>query len=261
MPTFIVHPYTALMCDALDLLVDGVIHHLVMNTAPQVGKSELVSRKMPPFALGKNPDWKVILTCYNAALAYDLSRSARNLVKTDEYQRVFGSLAVDDEEDAVKLSEDSRSVANWTLSGRRGGMLAAGVGGGLPGHAADVLIIDDPVKDDTEAQSESFREAQHHWFWSVAYGRVSRDVHRIVLCQTRWNEDDLTGRILKGQSSTNQWWYVLRLPAEAEKPSEIEAWADKYNVSPEFYLTKKRVVELREMLPSERPHIKKRNNA
>jgi len=256
MPNFRTPPYIELVCSAVDLLIDGIINTLIINLPPQVGKSEILSRKAPPYALGKNPDWRIMLTSYNASLAHTLSRQARNMIKTDEYQRVFGILGVD-EEDAVILSEDSRSVNNWSLHGKRGGMLAAGVGGGLPGHAADFLIIDDPVKDDDEYKNERFHEEQEHWFWSVAYARVSKDIGRFALCQTRWSEDDLTGRLLKKQPEVNFWWYVLRIPAAGETSDEVREWAEAYNVAPEFMLTKHNIAALREMLPSERPHAKK----
>ncbi len=249
MPTYKPKPHHEAICAAVDLVVDEVVPNLIINVPPQHGKSEAVSRKCPPYALGKHPDWRVVLASYNAALAYSLSREARNTIETDEYKQLFGPDS--NATEVVELSEDTRSVASWNLKGKRGGMLAAGVGGGITGHSADLFIIDDPVKDDVEVQDEKFRDEQYQWFWSVV---ASRSPKGVVLCQTRWHEDDLTGRLLRLQEESGMLWYVLRLTAVAETEYERALWCEKNHVRPEFMLTLSNMQTLRSLLPEERPH-------
>lgn len=96
-------------------------------------------------------------------------------------------------------------------------MVTAGVGGPITGKGADILIIDDPVKNAEEAQSKTYREKAWDWFLSTIYTRLEPDA-AIILIMTRWHEDDLAGRIL-GRSDEN--WTVITLPALAENDDTL----------------------------------------
>lgn len=231
-------PHNEIICDAVELCIYGVIERLVINCPPQYGKSEILSRRCPPFYLGKFPDKRMMIASYNAALAYNLSRNARDILTSPEYNALFGDLSM--YEEAVELSEDSRSVHSWNLAGRRGGMEAAGIGGGLTGKSADFAIIDDPLKDDVDANSEVIREQQFNWYWSVLHTRLSPHAP-VILNQTRWNEEDLTGKLLKQAPEIGELWYVLRLPALSETPEEMAKWAEIHNVDEDHWLTRDKI--------------------
>jgi predicted phage terminase large subunit-like protein len=96
-------------------------------------------------------------------------------------------------------------------------MVTAGVGGGLTGKGAHLLIIDDPVKNAEEAQSERTREAHHDWWKSTARTRLQPGAG-VILVMTRWHEDDLAGRLLADQIEGGDKWEVLNLPALCENP-------------------------------------------
>lgn len=240
-PSYRIRPYNQLICDTLDLCVEGVITRLMIFMPPQYGKSELVSRKLPAFYLGRYPEKRIILASYAATLAYELSRDARNLILTDKYQQVFGSMS--SSEEPIQLSEDSRSVHTWNLDGHRGGLAAAGIGGGIAGKPADFAIIDDPVKDDVEAQSATTKEQHHSWYWSALVSRLSPGAP-VILTMTRWAEDDLAGKLLSSQDDVKEYWYVLRLTAVAESPTQTERWCQMNHVKPEYYLTREIVDDL-----------------
>src|SRR5262249_23502171 len=108
---------------------------------------------------------------------------------------------------------------HWELDGRRGGLLAVGVGGPITGHGARLGIIDDPVENWQEAQSETVRETCWEWYRSTFRTRIWEG-GAIVLIMTRWHEDDLAGRLLRDQPGQ---WAVLRLPAIAETQQERDA--------------------------------------
>jgi hypothetical protein len=147
------------------------------------------------WVLGKNPDVRIILASYGADLATENSRAARDIVDSDKYKALFGNLATVERE--VEISTDSRSVQAWDLAGpNRGGVRAVGVGGGITGKGADILIIDDPFKNREEAESEAYRRKVWDWWTSSAYTRLE-DHAAVIGMLTRWHGDDWAGRILR----------------------------------------------------------------
>lgn len=210
------------------------IGRLLILEPPRHGKSEQVSRHFPAWVLGRLPDTRIILASYGADLATKFSRAARDVVLSDQYRAVFGDLATranhrDTEstefslggELPVVLSEDSRSVVSWDLKApQRGGLMAAGVGGGITGTGAHLMIVDDPVKNREEAESEANREKIWEWWTSTAYTRLE-DGAAVVGMLTRWHADDWAGRLLKAMATDAKAdrWTVVCLPAVAESAS------------------------------------------
>lgn len=200
------------------------IGRLLILEPPRHGKSEQMSRHFPAWVLGRLPDTRVILTSYNADLAAKFSRSARDIVLSGPYRAVFGDLASVDA--AVELSEDSRSVKSWDLAApHRGGMQAAGVGGGITGSGANLFLVDDPFKNREEAESESHRDSVWEWWTSTAYTRLE-DGAAVVGSLTRWHGDDWAGRLLKAMAMDPKAdrYVVLCLPAICE----VENGTTKY---------------------------------
>ena len=150
------------------------IGRLMILMPPRHGKSELASRKFPAWVLGRLPDTRIIMASYGADLASKNSRAVRDLLNGKRYQALFGGLSSTSE--PVELSSDSRSVASWDLAQpHRGGVVAAGVGGGITGLGADLLILDDLFKNREEAESESRRELVHDWYNSSVYTRLEKE--------------------------------------------------------------------------------------
>ncbi len=197
-----------------DRVVSGEIDRLMIFAPPQHGKSELISVHLPPLWLGQHPDWPVLLCSYDAELAYSKSRSARAIVASPRYSELFPK---------VKLARDSRAVHDWQIADRRGEMLATGIGGPLTGHGGMLGVIDDPLKNWEEAQSETVREAAWNWYITTFITRIW-ERGRIILIMTRWHEDDLAGRILESEPGR---WTVLRLPALAETQEARDQIAKK----------------------------------
>jgi hypothetical protein len=189
-PNYQAEPAHALIAQKLDALVRGEIQRLMIFAPPQHGKSELASVRLPAFWLGRRPDDPVILASYVASLAESKSRQARQVVESPEYERLFPGIVT---------QRDSRSVAHWTLEGHRGYLLAAGVGGPITGHGARLGIIDDPLQNWQEAQSQTVRDTCWEWWRSTFRTRIWGD-GAIVIIMTRWHEDDLAGRVMWCQS-------------------------------------------------------------
>jgi predicted phage terminase large subunit-like protein len=190
--------------ESLDQAQKGEIEGLLISMPPQHGKSELSSRYLPAWFLGKYPDRRVILTSYEADFAASWGRKARDLL--EQHGQLFG----------VKVSRRSSAANRWDIAGRDGGMTTAGVGGPITGKGAHLLIVDDPIKNDEQARSATQREKQWEWWQSVATTRLRPGALTVVI-QTRWHRDDLTGRILDQAHETGHPWRVVKFPALAEE--------------------------------------------
>ncbi len=125
------------------------------------------------------------------------------------------SVASETQNPKSKIQNRSNTVAEWeTRSG--GGVRAVGVGAGVTGYGARLVIIDDPVKSRAEAESETYRNNCWDWFNDDVYTRLEPGA-AIILIQTRWHEDDLAGRLLKQmENGEGEQWDVVNLPALAE---------------------------------------------
>src|SRR5690554_976797 len=186
---------------------------------PRHGKSELASRRFPAWVLGRNPDTKIIACSYALDLALDMSRDAKRIVMDDAYQEIFpetqlsASNVVTDARQAYKNTADQ-----WQIVGHKGQYLARGVGGGITGKGGDFLIVDDPIKDDKQAQSETERENIWRWYTKVLKTRRSKGAG-IMIIMTRWHMDDLVGRLVEqaAKDPNADQWEVLTLPAISEE--------------------------------------------
>ena len=151
-----------MIAEKLEAIERGEIDRLMINMPPRHGKSELASRRFPAYFLGRHPEKSIIAASYNSDLATDFGRQVRNIVA----QREFGHLF------PMKLAEDSRAANRWNTDAG-GSYVAAGVGTAITGRGANVLLIDDPLKDREEADSENQREKIWDWYTSTAYTRLA----------------------------------------------------------------------------------------
>ena len=208
-----------IIADALEKVARGEIKRLMVNVPPRHGKTALVSKYFPAWYLGRYPDRQIITATYAQALATSIGRDVRNQMGEPEYQRVFpGSL----------LSEDSKA-ANKFNTQKNGVYLAVGVGGPATGFGANVFLLDDPVKNREDAESEVIRQRNKDWYTSVANTRLMPG-GAVILISTRWHADDVSGWLLKEHS--DEGWTVISLPAIAEEEEEWRIGGEVWRRSP-----------------------------
>ncbi|GAA4647907.1 hypothetical protein GCM10023116_01690 [Kistimonas scapharcae] len=135
---------------------------LMITMPPRSGKSTIVSKIYPAWHLGQYPDHEIIACSYSGALANDFSRKVRNLMREPMYNSVFNT----------RLDPDTQAVSYWATT-NGGGFVPAGVSGAITGRGAHVALIDDPVKNREEAESEVTREAVWDWYTSTLYTRLA----------------------------------------------------------------------------------------
>lgn len=190
-----------------DVIVKAITGHgprrIVVSMPPRHGKSYYISEHLPAWYVGMFPDNQVILTSYEADFAASWGAKSRDLLMNSE-NNLLG----------VKIDPMKKSANSWKIDGHRGGCVTAGAGGAITGKGAHLFVIDDPLKNSEEAQSETIRNKQWDWFRSTAYTRIEPG-GVLVVVMTRWHMDDLAGRIIRELSEVEP-WEVISFPAIAE---------------------------------------------
>lgn len=208
MPTYKVGWVHHDICRRLERFVEaierGEFPRLILAMPPRAGKSLLASDFFPSWALGKHPDWEVISASYAVTLPEGFSRKIKDRINDPAYKAVF---------DKTKIREDASAVQKWHLTAG-GGYRAAGVGTGITGMGAHIAIVDDPFKDDEEAQSETIREKVKNWFTSTLMTRLAPS-NGVLIIATRWHDDDLSGACLT---------LAEELRAQGVPDEEIDNW-------------------------------------
>lgn len=178
---------------------------LMIFMPPRHGKSVLTSQMYPAWHLGHHPRHEFMLCSYSAALSMSFSRVVRAVLRDPAYHSLF----------ETRLDPDSQSVETW-LTTDGGGLVAAGVGGAITGKGATILLIDDPVKNREDADSEVSCQTTWDWYTSTAYTRLAPGGGVLVI-QTRWSDGDLSGRLLEAMKDGADQWEVVEYPAIAER--------------------------------------------
>lgn len=183
----------------------GLSPRLMIQMPPRAGKSQEASIDFPAWHLGQYPHHEIIMSTYSGSLALGFSRKARSVVDDAVYKILFPK---------TRLDPKNQNAEGW-LTTRGGGFVPAGVGGAITGKGAHVLIIDDPVKNAEEAESETTRQSVKDWYTSTAYTRLAPG-GGVLIIQTRWHEDDLSGW-LESQAEANEGdeFEIVRYPAIA----------------------------------------------
>ena len=202
-PIFISGSHHKIMSDAFERVANGELKRLIINMPPRHTKSEFASFLLPAWFLGKFPHKKIIQTAHTAELATGFGRKVRNLVSSEQYQKVF----------STKLSSDSKAAGRWNTH-MGGDYFAIGVGGAVTGKGADLLIIDDPHSEQEAKQANpAVFDGVYEWFTSGPRQRLQPG-GAIIIVMTRWSKRDLTGQILKNSDKDGvDQWEVIDFPA------------------------------------------------
>lgn len=185
-------------------LLDTRDGRLTLSMPPQEGKSQRVSRWFPLWALLQNPGLRIAIVSYELNVARRWGRAIRDEI-------------VQSPELGLRVREDLSAQHEWQLQGHDGGVYAAGIGGALTGRPVDLLIIDDPIKDREQADSEVYRKRAWEWWTDVGSTRLAPGAP-VVVVATRWHDEDLTGQLLDAEDG--RLWTELNIPAQADHRPE-----------------------------------------
>lgn len=189
---------------------------LIINMPPRHGKSELTSGHLPAWYAGIYPQRSVMMTSYAASIANIFGR--RNMALMDNWgPSLFG----------IRVNPRVSAAGEWELFGHRGGMVSRGIGGDQTGRGFHLGIIDDPLKNAEQAGSKTVRDAVWEWYTSTFYTRLEPDGVVIVI-QTRWHIDDLTGRLMNEMKTGGDQWRVVKMPAIGTDGAAL--WPERWSV-------------------------------
>lgn len=199
----------------IEEVVAGNIRFLILTMPPRHGKSELVSRRLPAWLMGLFPEQHGIVATYSDDFAAEFGKEVRSIVKMPQYRQVFpetGLMRGGAASDKLQTTKGGQ----WSFVGR---------GGGLTGRGGHILICDDLIKDDKEAQSQAIRDQAWSWFTKVAMSRrMGRKL--VILTFTRWHNDDPIGRLTDPENphynrALAERIKIINLPAIAEEDDPL----------------------------------------
>lgn len=167
--------------------------------------SETITKTLPSWFVGRNPDKTAILVSYNDDFASLFGDANRN--KTEEFGRdVFG----------IEISDSMNSKMQYEIKNHRGGVISRGFMGGITGNGGSLIIIDDPYKNSVEANNPTIRNQKLQIYKDSIRTRCRGKGKGIIVIQTRWHEEDLIG-VLSKQSG----WYYINIPCVCDTERDI----------------------------------------
>jgi predicted phage terminase large subunit-like protein len=263
-PGFQVNWHHRKECEIIDQFVAKKIKKLMIFQPPQTGKSQLGSRGLPAYVLGKRPDTRIAVCSYSAHLAESFNRACQMYIDSEAYQQLFPETRL---YGGSGFSQENKALRNSEIFGivnHRGYFKSVGVTGPLTGTSVDLGIIDDPFKDRIEANSQRMRDRVWDWYVEVFSTRMDNDAQELLM-MTRWHEDDLAGRLLKQDAERvkeglEPEWTVITFPGlkvgppnEFDPREEGEAlWPEKHSAA-RYELQKKKAPSAFQALYQQNP--------
>ena len=193
---------------------------------PRHGKSEIISLRFPCWYLARHPEDYIVQAGYAESISLTHSRKARDIFISPEMARLFPDIHHRPERPGQEIIIPERQAAHEWGTKQGGSYYAVGIGGGLTGRGFNIGIIDDPVKDEEEAASQTIRDKVWDWYQRVFRTRAEPGA-AIIVVMTRWHQEDLVGRLLKQsqEDPTSDQWKVLHFPALTDS---IALWPERY---------------------------------
>lgn len=218
-PRYVLSKFHSALADILTRFTHGEFPNLIIQSPPQHGKSEQASRLLPGYLLGIHKGIDIIALAYGKDLAEDFGENSRRFVDSPEYRYLFPDVVSSDGPESI----DKKSSKKMYYSTNYGSYRSTPIGGGVTGHGASFVLIDDPIKNREDADSPAKRNRVWDMYVSSVASRhrpfVTFEGKKIVGCKlltlTRWHEDDLAGRLLQqAEADPNaDQWTVLNFPA------------------------------------------------
>jgi predicted phage terminase large subunit-like protein len=226
--TYEIHPWIKLLeRKVVTMLHRPGVEILIVSVPPQEGKSTWCSMLLPAWYLGRNPGHQVILISYNETQASKWGRKTRDLIRT------FGQQLFN-----VGIDPSSDAASDWTLDVGFGGMMSAGIRGGITGNPGHLIILDDTLKGAEEANSPTVKQKNIEE-WDDAVTSRFQENTKVIIPATRWAEDDLSGHLIEQASRPDYNGFpvhVINIKALAEPDpedlramddAELDAWRDE----------------------------------
>jgi len=204
--------YHKVIAEKLEAVVRGDIKRLIINIPPRTGKSELITKLFPTWAMGKRPDLQVIATGYSTSLTQTFSNEARQYYKSNAYKMVFPRSSP---------LRDDQNTKEWWTNEEGGSYYATGTGGSITGRGANIFLIDDPIKP-KDADSDITRVGINNWYSNTVMSRLNNmGEDSIIIIMQRTHENDLCGYLMEEMNEgIDEGWEIVSIPMIAEIEDE-----------------------------------------
>lgn len=211
MPWFRLEEVHYLMAAYFERVEAGQIDRLALSMAPRGSKSTMASIALPSWWMGRHPADKIINVGYKVDLPRRFSRQVMGLIKSREYRGIFPGIG---------LTKDAHAVGYWNVEDisrayeqiQRGEYQAAGVTSGIAGSGFNLGIVDDGLSEQ-DKDSKIAKDRVWEWWGPGFYTRRQPERSAIILINTRWALDDLTGRLIEASRTGGDQWEVVNIPA------------------------------------------------
>jgi predicted phage terminase large subunit-like protein len=222
---YVTTPQARLLCEIIEKVEKGELKRVAVSISPQTGKSQVLTRGGPAWISGRDPRRHVMVGAYNQDFANEFGDDVRQLINSSGYKQVFPSYKLD----------KGGAAKDLLITQQRGKLAFVGVGGSGTGKPADFFFVDDPMRNDEDANSPAYRDKIWKWFNRVVFTRCHGKTP-IVVVHTRWHEDDLIGRLCDpdhpgrkrpvgdgGYAGIEANWQYFNIPAVVTEPKLAEA--------------------------------------
>ena len=231
--------YHDLICKKCDEILTSGDRNLMVFLPPRHGKTEIISRHLPAYILGRWPDSSIIATSYGADLASRNNRDVQRIIDGSRFRTVFPGTQLSGRNiRTVAHGHYLRNNEIFEIVNHAGVYRSSGVGGGITGMGFNRLgIIDDPVKNREEGESKTIQRKIREWYDSTFLTRRESGAC-VILIMTRWHRHDLAGQLLDEEPDS---WEVMRFPAimtldypyrhpEDRRKTGEALWPDRYSL-------------------------------
>lgn len=235
-PWFCVEEFHVLVAEKFQALHEGLIDRLMIFAPPRAGKSALTSYFLPLWWMGNHPSDQILHVSYAAPLVEGFGRQIKNAMMADAFREVFPG---------CELAKDSKSSGRWATTAN-GLYHAAGANTGIAGKGFHLGLIDDPISEQ-DAFSRTLRKNINEWYGPGFYTRRMPERNAIVITQTRWAVDDLSGYLLANAVTVPgaDQWVVLRIPGvidqetagELNRVASDPRYQEFLHEGPQFYVS------------------------
>jgi len=173
---------------------------LVINLPPRHGKARTASL-FTEWAFGEDPTRKVMIGSYNEILSQSFSRAVRGGIQMQPFDD--SRLCFADVFPGISIEQGDGAVNKWALAGQNASYLATSPGGTATGFGANLVIIDDIVKNHLEAFDDLVLERHWEWFVNNILSRTEAG-YKLIIIMTRWSSRDLAGRLMEDYQRTGR---------------------------------------------------------
>jgi predicted phage terminase large subunit-like protein len=204
------HPWQEVLCTILERMRHEKGLRILLHAPPQVGKSILVSQRLPAYLIGENPNTRVGLACYNETHSTNFGAVIRDICASPEYAEMYPASVVSKNESAKEFSTSPRQA----IRDAQPSFKAMGLLSGFVGRGVDHLIIDDPYKSAADASSTAVNGAVKRWWSQTARPRINDRTNVLVMFH-RYHNDDIGAELLREGG-----WEFYRFPGIADEETE-----------------------------------------